>query len=115
MAPLALVAHPMRIAHIQRLHTLGTAELHHLPRPLVPQVAHPAFFLAAFARPCVLQAAPALGAFLAVGLQARELTQRLVVLPFNGAHAPSGDNESLARVSRHRRLMDLAQIDTCLY
>ena len=62
MAPLLPVAHPVRIAHVERLHPLRSAEVDHLPRPLVPQVAHPALHLAAFARPSILQAPPALGA-----------------------------------------------------
>ena len=72
MASLVLGAHPVGITHVERLHPGLMAEVDHLARPLVPQVAHPALLLAPFARPGELQAAPALGAFLAAGLQACE-------------------------------------------
>src|SRR6266566_2775581 len=75
MASLALVAHPVRITHVERLHPCGTAEVHHLPRALVPQVPHPPFLPAPFARFGVLQAPPALRAFATAGLQASKLTE----------------------------------------
>ncbi len=70
MPPLVLVAHPVRIAHVERLHSYLLAEVDHLPRALVPQVAHPALALATFACPCILQAPPTLGTFVTAGLQA---------------------------------------------
>jgi hypothetical protein len=110
MAPFVLVAHPMRIAHIQGLHALGSAEVHHLACALVPQVAHPALLLATLALFRVLQAAPAFGAFGAAGLQARELAQRPVVSLLDASHATPGDDKSLARGCGDRRLMDFAQV-----
>ena len=68
MAPLVLSAHPVRIAHVERLHPLGSAEVDHMPRPLVPQVAHPSLALADFAFFGVLQSPPALGAFVTTSL-----------------------------------------------
>jgi len=107
MASFVLVAHPVRVTHVERLYPLGTAEVDHLARSLVPQVAHPPLLLPAFTLPCILQPSPALGACVTAGLQARELTKRLVVVPFDGAYASSGDNESFARAGRHRRLVNL--------
>jgi hypothetical protein len=64
MAPFVLVAYPVRIAHVECLHPCGSAEVDHLVRPLVAQVAHPPFALPAFARLGILQTAPAFGALL---------------------------------------------------
>src|SRR5262249_33254201 len=61
MASCVVPAYPMRIAHIERLHALGAAEVHHLSCALMPQVTHAPFLLAAFAFPGILQASPALG------------------------------------------------------
>ena len=105
VASLVFLAHAMRIAHIERLHPCLLAEVDHLPRPLMPQVPHPPFLLAPFPLPCILQAAPALGAFLTTSLQARELAQRLVVLPFDAAHPSPSHDEGLTRAGRHRRLV----------
>ena len=110
MAPLVLGAHPMRVTHVKRLHPGGTAEAHHLARPLVAQVAHPALLLAPLARPCVLQATPAFGASLTVGLQAREPPERLVVLPLEAADAAPGDDQPLACIGRYRRLRPMGRI-----
>ncbi len=110
MASLVLVAHPVRIAHVERLHPCGTAEVHRLPRPLVPQVAHPAFLLAPFALFGILQAPPPLGACATAGLQTSQLPERLVVLPLDGAHASPSDDESLAARGGDRHLVDFAQI-----
>ena len=108
MASCVVPAYPMRIAHIERLHAFGSAEVDYLPCALMPQVAHSPFLLAAFAFPGVVQAPPALGALLAPCLQAGELPQRLVVLPFEAADAAADDDESLAARGRHRCLVDLA-------
>ena len=110
MASLVLVAHSVRIAHVERLHPFGAAEVHHLARALVPQVAHPPFALAAFALPCILQAPPAFGSFLAASLQAREPPEHHVVVPLEAAHAAPGDDQPLARTGRHRRLVDFPEI-----
>ena len=115
MAPLVLVAHTMGITHVKRLHPCRMAEVDHLARPLVPQVAHPALLLAPLARPGELQAAPTLGAFLAAGLQAREAPEQLVVLPLEAAYAASRHNQPLARVGRHRCLVDFPKIDRTLH
>ncbi len=110
MPSFVLVAHPMRIAHVEHLHLLLLAKVDHLPRPLVSQVAHAPLALAPFALPCILQAPPALGAFVTAGLQAREPAQRLVVVSLDGAYAAPSHDQPFARGGRHRDLVDLAQI-----
>src|SRR6266516_909653 len=114
MAPLVLVAHPVRIAHVECLHPRLLAEVDCQTCALVPQVAHPALVLAACALFGVLQAPPALGAFLAAGLQARESPERHVGVPLEAAHAAPGDDQPLACAGRHRRLVDLSQINGSL-
>ncbi len=106
MSTLALVAHPVRIAHVERLHPLCSAEIDHLPRPLVPQVAHAPLALAEFACFGVLQAAPSLRSFLAAGLQPSEPPERHVVVPFEATDTAPGDDQPLACASRHRCLVD---------
>ncbi len=113
--PLFSLRTPVRIAHIERLYPLRSAEVDHLPRPLVPQVAHPAFFLAEFACLGVLQAAPTLRAFRAAGLQASKPPQRHVVASLEATDTAPGDDQPLASRSRHRCLVDLAQVDGSLY
>ena len=115
MPPFRLVAYPVRIAHIERLHPFGTAEVHYLPRALVPQITHPAFLLAPFALFAVLQAPPALGAFATARLQASKPPERLVVLPLDAADASPGDNESRPARGGDRHLVDFAQIGSCLH
>ena len=114
MAPLVLVAHSLRIAHVERLHSLGMAEVDRQACALVSQVAHPALVLAACALFGVLQAPPALGAFLAARLQARESPERHVGVPLEAAHTAPGDDQPFARIGRHRRLVDLPEIDGSL-
>jgi len=107
--------HAMGIAHIERLHSLGLAEVHHLPRPFVPQIAHAPLLLALLTLPGILQAPPAFGAFLAAGLQPREAAESLVMLPFEAADAPPGHDERLAGAGGYRRLMNFSQIDGGLH
>ena len=114
MASLVLSAHPVGIAHVERLHPCLLAEVDHLPCALVPQVAHPPLALAAFARFGVLQATPALGALGAAGLQAREPPEHHVVVSLEAADAAPDDDQSLACAGRHRRLVDFPQIDGSL-
>src|SRR5438034_1695255 len=56
VAPLVLVAHPVRIAHVECLHPFGTAEINRQPGSFMSQVAHAPFALAAFTLFGVLQA-----------------------------------------------------------
>ena len=108
MTPFVLAAHSVRIAHIEHLHLLRLTEVDHPVRALVPQVAHAPGVLAACARPCILQAPPALGAFVTAGLQTSELAQRHVVLPLEAADAASGHDQSLAARGGEGHLVDFA-------
>jgi hypothetical protein len=70
MSSFVLPAHSMRVAHIERLYTCGTAEIDDLPGSFMPQVAHTPFLLATFPRFCILQTPPPFRAFPTARLQA---------------------------------------------
>ncbi len=110
MPPFVLSTHPVRIAHIERLHPFSQAEVDHLTRALMPQIAHPPLLLASFSFFGILQASPTLGALLATGLQAREMPERPVVSLLDGAHAAPSHDQSLARCRGDSPLVDLAQV-----
>ncbi len=108
MSSLVLIAHPMRVSHIECVDPFPLAEVDHLPRPLMAQVAHAPFFLAAFPLSAILQTPPAFGAFLAAGLQTREPPEQLVVLPFEASYASPGHDEGLACAGGNRRLVNFS-------
>jgi hypothetical protein len=115
MAPLIPVAHSVRIAHVERLHPLRSAEVDHLAHALVPQVAHSALFLAEFACFGILQTPPTFEAFVAACLQPSEPSEHHVVASLEAADTAPGDDQPLASGGRHRGLVDLTQVDGSLH
>jgi hypothetical protein len=111
MASFVVLANPMRVAHIERLHPFGSAETDCLAGALVPQIAHSPLLFPAFPLACIQQTPPAFAAFLAACLQTRELPKHLVVLPFDAAHPAPGHDQGFACVRGDGCLMNFSQID----
>ena len=99
------------VADKQRLDMMGLTEIDHLARALVAQVADAAHGAQGDLGARAPQLPPTPGTFLASGALAVDFAQLLAVLTLQGAETTPRDNQGLALIGGHRRLMDLAQID----
>ncbi len=109
------VADAVRIADEKRADVVLDAKVNHLSCGLVPQIAHAPLNPLAHLVPGTLELLPAPGVPGTAALLLGKPPELLAPLPLEGADAAPGDDERLARRSRHGSQVDLPEVNGCLH
>ena len=111
VTPGVLASYPIGVADEKGFDAALLAEIHHLAGPLMAQVADAALTPQGQCGACFAQFPPAPGTLRTAGALTGHFAKLFAVLTLQGAKAAPGDNQGLAGIGGHRRLMDLAEID----